>query len=141
MSSDNKKSSNIKNDIEKKESFFEKMRNEKRYNAKVQLIGYGILIGALIIYLNLSNLVSGGSNSNLSLDDFNDNLINNSGESTEVNKNLLKSLANNYVYDIVIHEDVIKSSIFDVFFMVIKNIFSGSEQCDIIIHRIEVSYE
>ena len=32
-----------------------------------------------------------------------------------------------YVYDIVIHEDVIKSSIFDVFFMVIKNIFSGSE--------------
>lgn len=32
-----------------------------------------------------------------------------------------------YVYDIVIHDDVIKSSIFDVFFMVIKNIFSGSE--------------
>lgn len=32
-----------------------------------------------------------------------------------------------YVYDIVIHEDVIKSSLFDVFFMVIKNIFSGSE--------------
>lgn len=32
-----------------------------------------------------------------------------------------------YVYDIVIHEDVIKSRIFDVFFMVIKNIFSGSE--------------
>lgn len=105
MSSDNKKSSNIRNDIEKKESFFEKMRNDKRYNAKVQLIGYGILIGALIIYLNLSNLVSGGSNSNLSLDDFNENLINNSGESTEVNKNLLKSLADNYVYDIVVEVD------------------------------------
>lgn len=32
-----------------------------------------------------------------------------------------------YVYDIVIHEDVIKSSIFDIFLVVVKNILSGSE--------------
>lgn len=32
-----------------------------------------------------------------------------------------------FVYDIVIHEDVIKSSIFDIFLVVVKNILSGSE--------------
>lgn len=32
-----------------------------------------------------------------------------------------------YVYDIVIHEDVMKSSIFDIFLVVVKNILSGSE--------------
>ena len=32
-----------------------------------------------------------------------------------------------FVYDIVIHEDVMKSSIFDIFLVVVKNILSGSE--------------
>lgn len=32
-----------------------------------------------------------------------------------------------YVYDVVILDDVVEASIFDVFFMVVKNIFSGNE--------------
>lgn len=44
-----------------------------------------------------------------------------------VGKYELSYNSDKYVYDIVIHEDIVKSNIFDVFFMVIKNIFSGSE--------------
>ena len=32
-----------------------------------------------------------------------------------------------YVYDLVIHEDVKKANIFDIFSLIIKNLISGSE--------------
>ena len=54
MSSDNKSGEkDIKENVTK-ESFLSKMKNDKKYNAKVQLIGYGIFIAALVVYFNLS---------------------------------------------------------------------------------------
>ena len=108
MSSDSKKKENVNVDSDKKESFFEKMKNDKKYNAKVQLIGYGIFIVALVLYLNLSSLGSRGSNSNLNLDDLNNGAINNNSENT-TEKKLLDRLKDNYSYNVVI--DVDKKSI------------------------------
>ena len=47
----------------KKESFFDKVKGDKKYRAKVELIGYGIFIVVLVLGLNISSL---GDNSNRS---------------------------------------------------------------------------
>lgn len=93
---------------DRSESFFDKMKSDKKYNAKVQLIGYGIFIVVLVLYVNLASMGNrGSSNLNSVMDNF-DNL--NSGNNiTDEDKGLLKSLSNNYNYDITIN--VTKKSI------------------------------
>lgn len=77
-----------------KDSFFYKYKNDKKYNAKVQLIGYSILIGVLIIFANISNINNNHSNNNLT------NTTNKTNEMSE--ENLLEKIDNNYAYDITI---------------------------------------
>lgn len=93
-----KKSKNNK-DVEKNESFIEKMKNDKKYNAKVQLIGYGIFIGALVLYVNIAGL----SHRNTNLNSVNmDSMIDNENINND-DKGLLDRLSNNYSYDVVVN--------------------------------------
>ena len=89
----------LKNDNvqEENKSFFDKMKFDKKYNAKVQLIGYSVLIVALVIYLNIASLTGGAPSNNLIDNDLDYNL---SGDvSSDEDDNLLSSLGNNYRYD------------------------------------------
>lgn len=82
-------------DEEGKKSFFEKLREDKRYKAKIELIGYGVLIVALIIYLNLA---SG------SLENFSQNRVLPqkpiNEEKSEVH--FLEQIDDNYEYDVLV---------------------------------------
>ena len=94
----------------KKDSFFDKMKNDKKYSAKVQLIGYGIFIVILVLGLNISSMGSGKSNGSL------ENVIGNGSlnegledENTSMDdESLLKMLDDNYSYDVLV--SVIKRS-------------------------------
>ena len=99
----NKKQADIQK--EKDLSFVEKMKTDKKYSAKVQLIGYGVFVVVLIIYLNLSSMGSNTMQGN--------NVINNvsgnegSSENTEQvsasdKSSLLEKVNDNYYYDMVI---------------------------------------
>ena len=44
------------NSKESKQSFFQKFKNDKKYRAKVQLIGYTVFIVFLIVFINVSNV-------------------------------------------------------------------------------------
>lgn len=82
---------------EKREGFFEKIRSDKKYSAKVQLMGWFLFFLILVVGLNVSsngshyqgNVVNGGNNSNGS--------ENTSKEKTK----LLENLDNNYSYSVV----------------------------------------
>ena len=57
----NKKTEEVKEKTEiqeelKKQSFIKKLKTSKKYRAKVELIGYGILILIIIIFINISSL-------------------------------------------------------------------------------------
>lgn len=79
-------------------SFKEKMK-DKKYNAKVQLIGYGIFIVIIIIYANISS-----KNYDYDYSNKITNSINNPNKTSEVveQKSLLKIINNNYEYNIKI---------------------------------------
>lgn len=97
------KKKNIDKTINKEEnmSFFEKMKTDKKYNAKVQLIGYGVLVVALIIYVNITSLGSVSSgNSIMNDNDNSDYLI---GADDEDSLSLLEKLEDNYNYDVVVN--------------------------------------
>ena len=97
------KKKNIDKTINKEEnmSFFEKMKTDKKYNAKVQLIGYGVLVVALIIYVNITSLGSVSSgNSIMNDNDNSDYLI---GADDEYSLSLLEKLEDNYNYDVVVN--------------------------------------
>ena len=88
---------NNKNEQEKI-SFREKMK-DKKYSAKVQLIGYGVLILISILYVNMSN-----KNYDYNYTNKINNTINNNTEvnkPTEVKK-LIDTITNNYEYNIKI---------------------------------------
>lgn len=93
-----------KNNEVKKESFFDKMKSDKKYSAKVQLIGYGIFIVVLVLGLNISSMGSGKSNGSL------ENVIGNGSlnegledENTSIDdESLLKMLDDNYSYDVLV---------------------------------------
>ena len=55
--SKNKKERNIKDNDNN--GFYEKMKNDKKYNAKVQFIGYGVFILLIVVFLNISSMNSG----------------------------------------------------------------------------------
>lgn len=82
-------------------SFFEKMKTDKQYNAKVQLIGFGIFIVILVIYVNISSLGNSGTTNSV-LTDLDSNYQSDDENPTEDSINLLEKLENNYRYDITI---------------------------------------
>ena len=102
MSKDKKVSSESVNNIDVKESFFERYKNDKKFSAKVQLTFYGVFLLGLVIYLNVGAMNNGSTAHN--------NIIGNtvgSGNLEEENASLddtglLENLSNNYVYDIKI---------------------------------------
>lgn len=81
-------------------SFKEKMK-DKRYNAKIQLIGYGILIVIAILYVNISN-----KNYNYNYPYNKTDKKNNTTETSATikEKSLLETINNNYEYDIKIEQ-------------------------------------
>lgn len=94
---DIKNSADNKNSNDEKESFFKKLKNDKKYRAKVELSGYAVFIAILVIFLNVSNI---GNNYNYSA-----NNVVNGNASAEVedegeNSNSFKSLKDNYSYNV-----------------------------------------
>lgn len=81
-------------------SFFEKIKTDKKYSAKVQLIGFGILLIPLIICLNIANI----GNSDSTNSTFGDNLDPNFqvGNKEEDTTDLLEKVNDNYRYDITL---------------------------------------
>lgn len=95
------KNKDVKVKEEKKQSFWEKMKNDKQYSAKIQLMGYGILIVFLVIYLNLSNMGNDNSQGNTIIDNFND--IGSEVENTDKeDTSLLELISDNYSYDMIV---------------------------------------
>ena len=88
----------------KKESFFDKVKGDKKYKAKVELIGYGIFIVVLVLGLNISSL---GDNSNRSdLGNVIDKGSLNEGEEENTSmdeESLLKKLDDNYSYEVLVN--------------------------------------
>ena len=80
-----------------KVNFYEKMKKDKRYSAKVQFIGYGIFILLIIIFLNVTNMRSNVENT---VDDILDNQVTIQNSNSEEEVSLLGKLNNNYQYDI-----------------------------------------
>ena len=111
MSKGKRVSSEQVNSKDVKQSFWERYKTDKKYNAKVQLMGYGIFIVVLVIYLNLSGISSGSTRGN--------NIIGNTvsngfkeGENTSLDDtNLLENLGSNYNYDIKISFDKLSMNI------------------------------
>lgn len=92
-----------KEQLEKKgnreQTFLERYKSDEKYKAKVQLVGYGVLVAGLILYVNVASIGSGGSFENTIIDSdtsFRENLGNNISEDTD----LLKRIKDNYEYDI-----------------------------------------
>ena len=88
----------------KKESFFDKVKSDKKYKAKVELIGYGIFIVVLVLGLNISSLGDNSNRSDLG------NVIDKGGlnegeeESTSMDEeSLLKKLDDNYSYEVLVN--------------------------------------
>lgn len=88
------------------QTFKEKYKNDSKYKAKVQLIGYGLFILFLIVYLNIASM--GAKNTKLS----NTTTKNNDNIPTKENNNIetktdkelgqwLKDIGTNYEYDVV----------------------------------------
>ena len=89
------------------QTFKEKYKNDSKYKAKVQLIGYGVFILFLIVYLNIASI--GAKNTKLS----NTTTKNNDNIPTKENNNIetktdkelgqwLKDIGTNYEYDVVV---------------------------------------
>ena len=89
------------------QTFKEKYKNDSKYKAKVQLIGYGLFILFLIVYLNIASI--GAKNTKLS----NTTTKNNDNIPTKENNNIetktdkelgqwLKDIGTNYEYDVVV---------------------------------------
>lgn len=105
MSKGKKVSSEQVNKEEVKQSFLERYKNDKKFSAKVQLMGYGIFLVVLIIYLNFTSMGSGNAIGN--------NVMGNTVGSGNLNEentslddtNLLEKLGNNYSYDIKVSFD------------------------------------
>ncbi len=86
---------NTKKDETNKESFFEKMKTDKKYKAKVEIIGYGVFIVVLILYLNIANMGSSIPSNTVSTGNSNTNT-----DLENSNLDLFKELKDNYQYDV-----------------------------------------
>jgi len=88
---------------EKKESFIDKMKNDKKYSAKVQLFGWFIFVAILVIGLNLSSISGNNSSDNNMLGNM--NVGNDEDDLTVKSNDLLKKVRDNYSYSVVINID------------------------------------
>lgn len=84
------------------ESFYNKLKTDSKYRAKVQLAGYAVIIVLIIIYLNVTNMTNNYNYGNTISDDKtnvsdndSDTIVNNDGDLDFVN-----DISNNYVYDV-----------------------------------------
>lgn len=85
--------------VEKKWTFLEKYKTDKKYKAKVELIGYGILILVLIVYLNIASLSSvPGTVQNIIPTGNSDGDV--KEENSLEKSDLLKKMDDNYEYDV-----------------------------------------
>ena len=89
--------------VEENTSFFKKMKEDKKYNAKVQLIGYGVFILIIVVFLNVGSMVGGNSTGVLENDIIEEvNIIDEIDNNYEYNINISLSkgeeLVNNYRY-------------------------------------------
>ena len=98
--SGNVKKKNEKDNEKENLTFIDKVKTDKKYSAKVQLIGYGVLIMALVLYLNISSMGSSSNMGNTIIPDINQNSA--VEENASVDKtSLLEQLSNNnYNYDV-----------------------------------------
>ena len=89
----------INNNEKETLSFREKLK-DKKYSAKLQLIGYGAFILIVIIYANLSS-----KNYNYDYSNKITNSVNKKEETSEVQteKSLLESINNNYEYNLEVN--------------------------------------
>lgn len=85
------------NDKENKQSFLSKLKNDKKYKAKVELTGYVVFIVILIIFLNVSNI---GNNYNYNSVNYTNETKDNNAQEEQQNKNLFKEINDNYSYNI-----------------------------------------
>lgn len=85
-------------------SFFEKIKTDKKYKAKVEFIGYGIFIVVLIIYLNISAMNHPISSNTILSDNYEDSQKNTELETSD----LLKKITNNYEYDIQVQLNALR---------------------------------
>ena len=94
-----KKDNSKEKKVEKELTFLEKYKTDKKYKAKVELIGYGILILALIVYLNIASLSSTpGTVQNIIPTGNSDESVE---EETSLEKSdLLKKMDDNYEYEV-----------------------------------------
>lgn len=84
---------------EKKESLFKKYKTDKKYKAKIQLIGYGLFILLVIIYVNISSMNSStGSNITTIKNNINQTETEKNTEE-EKKSNLLNKINNNYEFE------------------------------------------
>lgn len=90
----------VSSSVEENRSFLEKMKSDKKYNAKVQLIVYGVFIVILIIYVNISSMGGSVSKGNSLLNNFieNDKFQN----TTKDQKSLLEQVEDNFCFDVVV---------------------------------------
>lgn len=94
--SKNKKSNKVKENHE--DSFFDKMKNDKKYSAKVQIVGWGVFVLLVIIFLNINSVSTTGNSVNSNTVS---NMVDDSGEEeVQEEVTILKRISNNYVYDV-----------------------------------------
>lgn len=84
---------------EKKESFFEKYKTDKKYKAKIQLIGYGLFILLVIVYVNISSMSSSNSSNITSIKNNIDQTEKNNNNEEEKKSSLLNKIDNNYEFE------------------------------------------
>lgn len=94
----NNRNKKVNDKEENNDSFLQKMKNDKKFSAKVQLIGYGIFILALVIYVNISSL--GGNRGIVGNIISHSDFINNGSNIDKNDNSLLKRLRDNYSYEI-----------------------------------------
>ena len=101
------KKKNIKDEVvEKNEevSFWERCKTDKKYKAKIELIGYGVLVLFLVIYLNIGSMNSGiGNVSSIMNDNMLDKNTNEKDSFLNGEVDLIKKLDDNYQYDVLVN--------------------------------------
>ena len=84
------------NNNKEKQSFFHRIKNDKKYKAKVELIAYLVIIVVIVIYLNVSNIGNNYDYNKVTDTNIKDVLTNN----VEDTGDMLKQLKDNYTYNI-----------------------------------------
>lgn len=90
-----------KQESNKKESFFKRIKEDKKYSAKVQLISYGVFILILIVVLNAGNTGSSLSSNTAHNGALSNTTSNDENASLDGDKSI-ENITNNYVSNVTI---------------------------------------